>query len=329
MKFKRPLKWILIPLVFCLLFGAARLYYHLTDDFRLGNMTYELDFKAPWTTPVLSAEEQKDLNTLFGQKYYYIGKGAQCYAFGSADDKYVLKFFKFKHLKPNFLVYFLPPFSPFKEYKEISVQRKRNKLISVFEGYDLAFRVNRKESELIYLHLVPTDALFQTVTVVDKLGLEHSIPLDDVVFLFQKKGETLRTRMTRLLHNGEQEGAKDSLSKILGMYMQEYQKGVYDRDHGVMHNTGFVGEHPFHLDVGKFTEDERMKQKGYYKKDLEHITWKIDLWIKRTFPDDYAALSEHLSREFQKWTGEVFDPARIDPDLYKKNRHQLNWNFGN
>lgn len=329
MKVKRFLKWITIPVVLGLLFGAARLYYHLTDDFRLGNMTYDLDFAAPWKTSPLAAEEQQDLNTLFGQKYYYIGKGAQCYAFGSADGKYVLKFFKFKHLKPNFLVYLLPPFSPFKEYKEASIRKKRDKLISVFEGYDLAYRVNRQESELIYLHLVPTKALFQKVTVVDKLGWEHAIPLDDVVFLFQKKGETLRTRMTRLLHNGELEAAKNSLSEILAMYMQEYQKGVYDRDHGVMHNTGFVGDHPFHLDVGKFTEYAQMKQKEYFKKDLEHISWKIDLWVKKTFPDDYAALSAHLSKEFQKWTGEVFDPARIDPALYKKNRHHLTWSLGN
>ncbi|MBA2368702.1 MAG: hypothetical protein H0V82_06725 [Candidatus Protochlamydia sp.] len=329
MKIKHISKWILIPLLCGLLFGAARLYYHLTDDFRLSNMTYELDFDAPWKAPVISADELHDLNTDLGQKYYYIGKGAQCYAFGSADGNYVLKFFKFKHLKPNFLVYFLPAFSPFKEYREASIQRKRNKLISVFEGYDLAFRVNRKESELIYLHLVPTERQFRTVTVVDKLGLEHAIHLDDVVFLFQKKGETLRTRMTRLLQQGKQEAAKNSLSKILAMYMQEYQKGVYDRDHGVMHNTGFIGEHPFHLDVGKFTEDERMKQKDYYKKDLEHITWKIDVWVKKTFPDDYAALSTHLSKDFLMWTGEAFDPASIDPGLYKKNRHHLSWSFGN
>ncbi|MCE2982701.1 MAG: hypothetical protein LW832_03945 [Parachlamydia sp.] len=319
-------KWLLSLVACALLFGAARLYYALTDDFRLSNMTYQLDFEAPWTPPLLSAKENNELNQLTSQKFHYIGKGAQCYAFASQDGEVVLKFFKFKHLKPSLLVNMLPSIPPFKDYKEAAIERKRNKLISVFEGYDLAYRVNKQDSELIYLHLVPTVGLFHTVTVVDKLGLEHLIDLDSVVFLLQKKGETLRTRMTRLLAAGQEEAAKESLSQILHMYMKEYRKGVYDRDHGVMHNTGFVGDVPFHLDVGKFTEEERMKTAEFYTKDLEHIAWKMDLWVKRTFPASYPALSGHLTAELAKLTGQKFDPPSIDPALYKKRRH--GWNFG-
>ena len=55
------------------------------------------------------------------------------------------------------------------------------------------------------------------------------------------------------------------------MYISEYKKGIYDRDHGVMHNTGFVEDYPFHLDVGKFSKEESMRQVKFYKKDLERI----------------------------------------------------------
>lgn len=325
MKSSPLIKWIALILIGAIGFGAVRLYYHLTDDFRLANMTYELDFEAPWDIHSVSNDERDQLATILQQKYYYIGKGAQSYAFASADQQYVLKFFKFKHLKPNWLVNFVPPITPFNHYKELYIQRKRNKLIGVFEGYDLAYRENRQAAELLYLHLRPTNFLHQQVTLVDKMGFEHHVNLDDVVFMVQKKGETLRSHLASLLDRGDIEGAKQAISSILVMYMQEYQKGVYDRDHGVMHNTGFVGNKAFHLDVGKLTKDDRIKLKKFYKKDLEQISWKMDEWLKKAYPNDYPTLLTHLKNEYEYLIGEPFDPSRIDPKSYRKNRHSLVW----
>jgi len=56
----------------------------------------------------LSDQEHQELAQILNQKFSYIGKGAQCYAFVSDDQLYVLKFFKFKHLKPNLLVDLIP-----------------------------------------------------------------------------------------------------------------------------------------------------------------------------------------------------------------------------
>jgi hypothetical protein len=315
-----------IFLYFCLgflvLVGTARVYYRLTDDFRLGNMIYPEAMNHEFTVPPLSTDEQADLFRLLHQPFHYIGKGAQCYAFASEDGNYVLKFFKFKHLKPNWLVQLLPSIFPFKHYKEQVIERKKRKLDSVFQGYDLAYKENKMDSELIYLHLKPTNYLHQSVTVRDKIGFEWKINLDEVVFLVQKKGETLRTHLNYLFRNRQLEEAKKSIGDILSMYKQEYGKGLYDRDHGVMHNTGFVGEHPFHLDVGKFTKDSRMKQVDFFKKDLEHIIWKIDRWIHLTYPQDHALFSSYLSAQYQFYTGESLDIALIDSQKFKKKRHE-------
>ena len=181
---------ITFSLIAAFIFGGFRLYYRLTDDFRISNMTYELPFEAPWKAPAISEEERQQLAQILDQKFSYIGKGAQCYAFASADQHYVLKFFKFKHLKPGLFVDLIPSISPFSGYKQNCIERKRRKLMGVFNGYDLAFRENRKGSELIYLHLVPTDHLKLQASVIDKIGLERKINLDDVVFLIQRKGET-------------------------------------------------------------------------------------------------------------------------------------------
>jgi hypothetical protein len=313
-------RWIFAIASALLLFGAIRLYYRLTDDFRLSNIIYPLPFEAPWQVPNLTAEEHQSLAKILDQKFFYIGKGAQCYAFVSEDQHYVLKFFKFKHLKPNFLIDFLPSVPPFKDYKQSCIERKKRKLIGVFNGYDLAYRENKKESELIYLHLVPSNNLQLEAKVVDKIGFEKHINLDEVVFLIQRKGETLRSRLKSLLKHGCLQEAKQAMASILAMYISEYQRGIFDHDHGVLHNTGFIGNQPFHLDVGKLNKDDRMRQKDIFKKDLEHIVWKMDVWIKAEYPHYYQELSDFLDNQYQHFTGERVDIKGIDPKRFKKRR---------
>jgi hypothetical protein len=314
-------KFIYLLCFALVLFGSARLYYRMTDDFRTGNIEYELPFESQWQLPELKQDEQRQLAAILDQKFSYLGKGAQCYAFVSDDGLYVLKFFKFKHLKPHFLVDLLPSIPPLKGFKESTAERKQRKLMSVYDGYDLAYRENREDSQLLYLHLIPSENLHKKVTVIDKIGFKKSINLDDVVFLVQRKGETLRTRLQTLLNQDNVREAEKSISSILEMYIAEYRKGIYDRDHGVMHNTGFVGDRPFHLDVGKLSKEEQMRQVDVHSKDLEHVLWKIDVWVKANYPQHYQNVSPFLAREYHRLTGGTYDIASVDPARFKKRRH--------
>lgn len=158
----KQIKFKKAALFFCLillLFTFARLYYHLTDDFRLGNISYDFSNTPVRQIPDLTIEEYAVLYRLLDQNFYYIGKGSQCYAFASEDGSYVIKFFKFKHLRPNILINLLPNLFPFKTFKENHIERKRKKLIETLNGYDLAFNENRQETQLLYTHLAPTDFL--------------------------------------------------------------------------------------------------------------------------------------------------------------------------
>lgn len=305
-----------------LLFGVIRLYYSLTDDFRLSNISYsELKMKKEWEMASVSVlQETQALKTL-NQPFKYIGKGAQCYAFESEDQQYVLKFFKFKHLKPFWMTEWLPAVGPLKAYKNHSTQRKQRKINSVFSGYALAFQENREETQLLYLHLQPTSHLKQQVKVLDKLGLSHYIDLDSIVFLLQRKGETLATRLRKQLDLQDPIAAQHSIHQILHMYVGEYGRGIYDHDHEVMQNTGFVGDHPFHLDAGKFKKDARAIEKEWYKKDLKHVAWKIDDWIKQHYSLYYASLSAYIASQYQAYTGEPFEVEKIDASQFKHTKH--------
>ena len=167
---------------------------------------------------------------------------------------------------------------------------------------------------------MPTDFFQRTVTVVDKIGVERQIDLDQTVFLVQRKGEMLRTRMHRLFAVNQLDGIKKTISDILNMYVNEYKLGIYDRDHGVMHNTGFIENEPFHLDAGKVSKDDSMKSVDHYKQDLKQVVWKMNDWIRRYHPQYYADLSSYLAEQYFQLTGSVFDVNDSAPPKFRNRK---------
>lgn len=288
-------KWFLYStVILLLLFGSARLYYRLTDDFRQSNITEEYAYRPEWDVAPLSSEASSRLQTILKQPFFYIGKGAQSYVFGSENGEYVIKFFKFKHLRPTPFLHLLPSWSPSEPYRLRQAARKKRKFESVFSGYHLAYSVHRNESGLIFIHLNRTRGEFPIVTVYDKIGRSHQIPLDDVAFIVQRKGETLRTVLQKLLNENSIDIAKLKLNQIFNLYASEYRKGIYDHDHGVMQNAGFIGDEPIHLDVGKFKKEEKMLSKPYYSDDLGLVGAKIGYWLSKNQPKHYPVLAAHI-----------------------------------
>lgn len=285
------------------IFGLVRAYYRLTDDFRLANMTYEIPHHPEWEIPSLTKADEENLDQALSQSYHYLGKGAQSYVFSSEDGKYVLKFFKFKHLKPSLFYSLLPPVYPFKTYVAKEEARKERKLNSVFIGYRLSYDHHKNETGLVFIHLNKTDDLHRSVVVKDKLGFAHTIDLDSTVFLVQEKGETLRTVMNTLLSKKQVGLAKQRIRQVFDLYVSEYNKGIYDRDHGVMHNVGFVGGKPIHLDVGKMTQDERLKERRIYAEDLRLIYAKIDLWVRTHYPHYHEEVVKDMDAKFLEVAG--------------------------
>lgn len=299
---------ILLYSLLCALtvFGGARLYYRLTDDFRLGNIKEEINYRPEWEIPLPSEEESQAIGLILKQPFTYIGKGAQSYAFGSADGQYVLKFFKFKHLRPSPFLSWLPSWEPIESYRKKQAARKERKFEGVFSGYHLAYSTHKADSGLIFLHLNKTNDQFPNVILIDKMGLRHNVDLDDVVFLIQRRAETLRTVFNKLLDDGKLDLAKQRIDQIFDLYLSEYQKGIYDHDHGVMHNAGFAGDQPIHLDVGKLKKDDQMRQPEVYSKDIVLVANRMGSWLKQNRPNEYEALAKHIEAKVSSITGQPF-----------------------
>lgn len=308
---QRPKLRVSLVLLACIaLFGTVRLYYFLTDDFRLSNITYPEAIDAPQDSAV------PDLNIIekaARQRFYYLGKGAQVYAFTSEDGQYVLKFFKFKHLKPNLWAQLIPPIGPLKAWKEAQVARKKRKLEGLFTGYRIAYEHDLHYSGLLALHLHPPSSWSLPVELVDKLGRIHTIDLGTTVFVLQRKGQTLRQVLQAALDNGDLKTAQERLFALLAMYKEEYGLGVWDRDHGVTHNTGFLGASPFHLDVGKISYQPPPLPPSLWTEDLRLVAVKIHAWIALQYPQYVAPLRQAVDARVE----EIVAGSDLPPQLPK------------
>lgn len=267
------------------LFLAVRIADFLNDDFRLQNITME---GIPHV--YMPTSENDQMASLFNQPFYYLGKGSQTYVFRSSDDTYVLKLFKFKHLK-----------TPFQAHK------KQKKLLNLFNGYKIAFLHDPKYTGLLFIHLSPTNHLGWQVKLFDKIGNSYTLPLDNYYFILQKKGETLSSLLTQLLNHSQIDEAAQKLGQIFDMYLDEYHASLYDSDHGVMPNIGFADGAPFHLDAGNFMQDPSYADKSFYLHDIQGVAVEIKLWLENNFPSMAKQLVDLMERHLTSKLGENID----------------------
>lgn len=284
-----------------ILFGLGNhFYYKYTDGFRIEYITSKLTYHPTWEINPPSQQEEVLLKTIFKQSFNYLGKGGKAYAFESEDGLYVLKFLKFKYLRPLFFNRLIS-YIPFFEDKDMNeIQRRHRKFYGVFQGYMWAYDLNKTNSGLIFLHFNPTFNRFGDVVLYDKMGRKHRIDLDQVVFIVQEKAQLLNEVLKEKLDRGDLAGVQLTLSKIIDLFVDQYQKGLYDRDLGVLHNTGFVDDRPVHIDMGKMTYDESMKEKSHYKSHLQEVSNEMEHWIKKHYPQFHSPFMKILEDKLNK-----------------------------
>ncbi|MFI5344479.1 MAG: hypothetical protein ACHQUC_09690 [Chlamydiales bacterium] len=288
---------------FILLLSALFVYDTYINDLRTSNMVEELPYKPEWDVPSLAENEKMALDKILSQPFTYVGEGGQSYVFASHDQHYVLKLFKYKRFRPAWYIYLVPDLPLFASIRDHHVTSRARKLTTVFTGHKIAYTYNKQNSGLLFVQLNPSH-LPTLISLKDKIGITRSFDLGEAAYVLQEKGEMLRIVFPRLLKNGDIDGVKKCIGQIFAMYLSEYSQGIYDDDHGVMQNFGFIGDKPFHLDVGKFKQDESYKQPDVYQQDLAKVAQRIRLWMAKYYPryneEIVQDMEEKLSHIFGK-----------------------------
>lgn len=261
---------LLIALTFI---GSYFLYENTFNHFKLEYISYAGESGKEWNFAPLNAEKQQLLENTFSKPFSYLGEGHQSYAFLSHDGRYVLKFFKFK---------------------------KARKVERIFIGYGLAYTYDRENCGLLFVHLHPTQNLKKQIIVNDRIGRSHSIDLDQFIFVVQEKATTSNEVIGKLLIKNDINKAKQCINQIIDLYVSEYKQGLFDADHNVMHNSGFVEGRFIRTDVGKLVYDPSYSQDERLFEDLQKIAWeRIDKWVERYFPQYREEIRQELSNKLQ------------------------------
>jgi hypothetical protein len=294
---------IILLVFFCWAINKAYVVY--TGDFRIGNIRYEETLFQPKSITIpLDEAKLKHIKTVLDQAFQFIGQGNQAYAFLSADSKYVLKFFKFGHLKKNPLWNFLPKLEILTDSLKEKNLSQQKRFMKVFDGYLIAYEDDPENTGVIFIHLNKTNSLNQSVIVSDRLGFTHTIDLDDVVFVLQEKVTPTKQVLTELLEKQDVRNAKIRIGQLFTLYLSEYKKGIFDRDHNLIYNTGFNEHAAIRLDVGKLRKNEEVKKPEFYMSDLKKIAYKrIDRWLHTYYPKFQKEIADYMESRL----GEISD----------------------
>lgn len=239
-------------LFLCLLYYVGeRVYHKITDGFSLENVVF---LTSPSTS--ISLEEQVQVDTILKQRFHYLAKGGQSFAFLSEDGQYVLKFFK--------------------------KNTKKRKEPFAMSSAKLAYEKLREESGIIFLHLNPTENQLPMTKIVNKLGFEIPVEMDKMAFYIQKHAQLASQKIALLAKQKDQKEIKQVFSQLFEMIRKMDQKGLIDLDDGMVDNLGFIEDKAMIIDIGRLAEKENQQ---VHREDLERRADRLRVWLKKHYPE--------------------------------------------
>ncbi len=286
---KRPLIKILI---FLLCLGAVeRFCYKQTSGFMVSKIETHLSPTPTWHVEPPSKEEMTALDHIFVKPFTFLGKGNECYAFVSADGAYVLKFFKHQLLRLPFLheaILTLPHATFIKGLLHAREQRLKRSFISS----KIAYEHFKEETGLVVLNVARDWKIKKRATLIDRLGIAHTIDLDQTEFIIQKRATLAPAHLKHLLCEGRLDEAARCLNSILVLLYRRAEKGFFDRDPRIVENFGFIGSRAVEIDIGSFLPDPKLQTATAYKKAFLYDVLEMKEWIKKECPDLLETLEE-------------------------------------
>lgn len=270
-------RWPYLILIICLalagmLYGLGRVYFDATDGFSPSAFSAPLVYDEAWSIEPLDDKKRAEIQQILNQSFRYFAKGTQSYVLVSEDGKYVIKFFKQKHLQPPLLAQIGTHLPLVSAYATKVVERRKEKKDRLLRACKLAYDHLPVDSGLLYLHFNPTNYLQTPLVIFDKQGNKHSINLNKIEFYVQLKGVPLRKHFAHFRDAGDLDGAKRALIELFSYLEDRSRRGILDRDPNFGNNLGFFGERAGNLDVGAIELDVLIKNPVEYRRRiLDHM----------------------------------------------------------
>jgi hypothetical protein len=249
------------------------------EGFKVENIYGEFSYSPAFEAPSPSPEEASLIHSILKGKLRYLAKGGQVYVFESEDQKWVVKFMKYHLERPPLISLLKGALLNFHSFDETIEIRKKRRL-SLFEGNLLAKAHYPEASGLLYLHLNPTSLSWGFTTLVDKEGSEHLVNLDAIPFIIQRKATPFAEEIAALAAAGDKEKISSHCSALLAFINRLHDLGFVDKDYGVYKNFAFCEETIIHLDMGKLEKFPAPLDPDSRKEELSQINRRLAMWLQ-------------------------------------------------
>ncbi|MBS0605169.1 MAG: hypothetical protein JSS60_09080 [Verrucomicrobia bacterium] len=300
MKIKKRLTLLVKVLAAAAVFaGLQQFCESQTKGFRPYLIVSNLPNDPRWDVPPLAEEEKKRIDALLDQPFTFLGSGGWCIAFLGEDKKTVLKFYRHSHLRPSTIL------------REFSFEKLLMKCAPWpqgapyfqefnFKSCALLYKEAKERTGLLYVHLNKTEGMHKPVTLIDNIGVRHTIDLDKTEFLVQKKAELLMPHIHRLAKEKKIEEAKRCLDDMIECLLAIYKKGARDYDHSLRNNFGYTEDGAVTLDLSSFGPDESLMKPGEYRKEIVVKTRRLSRYLDKNHHDLYIYFEGRLSELMEK-----------------------------
>jgi hypothetical protein len=272
--------------------GAARLSHHATKGFCLSKVRSNL-----MQETTFAAVEEKDkqfLDELFEQKFHFLGRGLQSFAFESEDGKYVLKLFNNRYPRNVRLFSVLSHLPIVSNWAEERKAYFTEKFTKTFQSYKIAFEEMQEKTGLAYIHLKSTQGLPNKLVIVDPLHISHEIDPNAFGFLIQKKATLIYPALKTYITSNDLEGTKQALASLIDLFFWKWEQGIADNDPLIRTNYGLLKGKALQIDVGPLSKQAVLPQDQ--KAQIQKISASLRHWLTENAPELITFLDQELQK---------------------------------
>ncbi len=254
------------------IWAVARFCHHQTKGFRLSKLKHNTTCLAHQRSPSLTSDQR----ALLDQKFHYLGRGLQCFAFLSEDGQTVLKLFNNRYQNRLFWL----QSTPLRHFFHHKIAYNQKKWALSFASYEVAFESLKEETGLLFFHPKPCTEC-PLVTLVDPLHISHKIDLAKTAFVLQKKA----TMAYPYLDTCSADQAQSAIQSLVTLMQKKMSLGINDRDPLIRTNFGFLEGRAVQVDIGPFSLDPTLKDSQSHKEEITKITLSLKHWLEKHHPE--------------------------------------------
>jgi hypothetical protein len=268
------------------IYGTARACHHATQGFSLSKIEGNLSSQ--------NLDETDLPPPGMKQKFYFLGKGKQSFAFVSEDGQTVLKLFNNRYAKKIELFSHLSHFPLIKNWAEERLHYFKSKRVKTEESYSLALDQMQEQTAILYLHLHLTQNLPRELILVDPLNISHSIDPNTVGFLLQKKATLVYPALKHYVATKDREGAQEAIASLVKLFFWKREHAIADNDPLIRANYGFRGTTAIQIDVGPLSIRGQKQDIKEFSTEVRKITSGLREWLAQNAPELTATLDKEL-----------------------------------